>query len=361
MLQRCRMATAFSRHSEKWSFAERSQPYILVKACDDPVPHCGVEEADQPTFCADPWGNPQEAQAPASAGRAPRRPPHKFSEDRESRQREELCLTVRHQGPEPEAFEAFEVPLAAAGPMRQVRICVAGLLALAALRCCGASVYGSPTGMMWTADMLSMAADGIAIIGALPVFMNKLIGTCVHNRCLGSLLTLLLTATVCDAGAAVMFLSSEGDAWRLMWQRAVHEGAPKAVAFIGVRECFLISSISLELALCASAWHFYRAFREAGAYPPNIASVRVPRDVSPLEFLCEAEDVALLSDHCEACRRDGPEPLEDAPKSWDRAADGEGERHGGYGYPGIGGHFFADGRDKGYVPLQYRDQELDRL
>merc|ERR1712217_151760 len=76
---------------------------------------------------------------------------------------------------------------------------------------------------------------------------------------------------------------------------------PSSMAFIGVWECILLSSISLQLALCLSAWQFYRVFREAGIYPPNVANVRVHKEVSPLEFLCEAEDVALLSDQCSAC------------------------------------------------------------
>merc|ERR1719517_244981 len=57
------------------------------------------------------------------------------------------------------------------------------------------------------------------------------------------------------------------------------------------------------MALCVSAWKFYRVFREAGIYSPNVSSVRVYKEVSPLEFLCEAEDVALLSDQCNACNR----------------------------------------------------------
>jgi len=151
--------------------------------------------------------------------------------------------------------------------------------------------------------MLSCAADAIATLGSMPVFVPSAIGSCVHHRCLGSLLTLLLTATVCDVGAVVIFLSTAGGVFRLMGPVATDEGAPAAVAFIGVWECILLSSISLETALCLSAWQFYRAFREAGIYPPNAANVRVHKEVSALEFLCEAEDVALLSDQCSACNR----------------------------------------------------------
>jgi len=202
-----------------------------------------------------------------------------------------------------DALMPLTVPDAAKDPLWQTRCCIGGLLALAALRGCAVSVYTSPGGLAWTAHMLSCAADAIAMLGSLPVFATSAIGSCVHHRCLGSLLTLLLTATVCDVGAVVIFLSTAGGVFRLMGPVATDEGAPAAVAFIGVWECILVSSISLQVALCLSAWQFYRAFREAGIYPPNAANVRVHKEVSALEFLCEAEDVALLSDQCSGCNR----------------------------------------------------------
>lgn len=200
-------------------------------------------------------------------------------------------------------WRQMELPEGAAQPLCQTRCCIAGLVALAVLRGCAVSVYNSPAGLAWTAHMLSCSADAIATLGALPVLVTRLIGSCVHHRCLGSLLTLLLTATVCDFGAAVIFLSTAGGIFRLMGPVATDEGAPASVAFIGVWECILLSSVSLEFALCVSAWQFYRAFREAGIYPPNAPNIRVHKEVSPLEFLCEAEDVALLSDQCNACTR----------------------------------------------------------
>jgi len=212
-------------------------------------------------------------------------------------------------------WQQIEVPEAAYRPLCQTRFCIAGLLTLSALRGCAVSIYNSPAGLAWTAHMLSCSADVIAMLGALPVLFTRAIGACVHHRCLGSLLTLLLTATVCDFGAAVIFLSTAGGVFRLMGPVATDEGAPPGFAFVGVWECILLSSVSLEFALCTSAWQFYRAFREAGIYPPNAHNIRVHKDVSPLEFLCEAEDVALLSDQCNACTR-RPSSLTD------EAADG---------------------------------------
>jgi len=197
-----------------------------------------------------------------------------------------------------------ELPEAALAPLCRARCCVAALLVLAALRCVALHFYAAPTGLAWTAHMLSCAADGIATVGAVPALLKVTIGSCLQHRCLGSLLTLLLTATVCDVAAIGIFIVSSGvrGLIQLMGPIATDEGAPPAVAFIGIWECILVSSISLETALCVAAWQLYRAFREAGKYPPNAAS-NLPREVSALEFLCEAEDVALLSDQCNGCNR----------------------------------------------------------
>merc|ERR1712039_913872 len=103
--------------------------------------------------------------------------------------------------------------------------------------------------------------------------------------------------------------------WVLMKPIATEEGAPEAVAFIGVWECLLLSSNMLEAALCLSAWRFYRVFREAGIYPPDVGSARISKEVSPFELVCEAEDVALLSDQCTACghqQQDQPSEIQTA-------------------------------------------------
>lgn len=199
----------------------------------------------------------------------------------------------------------LELPDAALAPLCRARCCVGALLVLAALRCVAISFYSAPAGLAWTAHMLSCAADGIATFGAVPVLLRVTMGSCLQHRCLGSLLTLLLTATVCDVAAVGIFIVSSGvrGLIQLMGPIATDEGAPPAVAFIGIWECILVSSISLETALCVVAWQLYRAFREAGTYPPNAAAANLPREVSALEFLCEAEDVALLSDQCTGCNR----------------------------------------------------------
>merc|ERR1712241_1213543 len=111
--------------------------------------------------------------------------------------------------------------------------------------------------------------------------MGQNIGACIQHRCLGSLLTLLLTTAVCDLGAAVIFLSSAGGILMLMGPVATDEGAPPEFAVIGVWECVLLSSMSLQFGLYMSAWQLYKAFREAGI-SPHVSNMRVSKEVSPL-------------------------------------------------------------------------------
>mmetsp|Transcript_77039 Transcript_77039/g.160318 ORF Transcript_77039/g.160318 Transcript_77039/m.160318 type:complete len:419 (+) Transcript_77039:36-1292(+) len=206
--------------------------------------------------------------------------------------------------PDDKEWNASDMPDSAAQPRWQTRCCLVGLVVLVILRGCAVNIYNSPAGLAWTAHMLSCSSDSIAIVGATPILFSNSVRACVNHRCLGSLLTLLLTATVCDFGAAIIFLSTAGGVFRLMGPVATDEGAPKNFAFIGVWECILLASVSLEFALCISTWQFYRSFREAGIYPPNATNRGLYKRVSPLEFLCEAEDVALLSDQCHTCHHD---------------------------------------------------------
>mmetsp|Transcript_24678 Transcript_24678/g.70431 ORF Transcript_24678/g.70431 Transcript_24678/m.70431 type:complete len:341 (+) Transcript_24678:1-1023(+) len=200
-------------------------------------------------------------------------------------------------------FRRIAIPEGALRPLCHIRFCVGALLVLTVLRRCAASVCISPVGLSWTAHMLSSVSDIIAGVAATPVLIPNLVGACVHHRCLGSLLTLLLTAALCNFGASIVFLSSAGGIFSFMGPVATDEGAPKSIAVVGVWECILLSSVSLEFALCISTWQFYGAFREAGIYPPNGGYALVRREVSPLEFLCEAEDVALLSEQCVECAK----------------------------------------------------------
>lgn len=197
----------------------------------------------------------------------------------------------------------------------QVRCCFGGFVTLTVLRWCAASMYACPSGSSWTANMLSCAADILAAAGSVPALSLVHVGACVQSRCLGSLLTLLLTALMCDMVAVVMFLGA-GDSAYLGGPIAIDEGAPALVAYLDAWECILLSSVSLQVALCVSAWQLYRICREAGLYPSAGGGGPLRLEVSPLEFLCEAEDVALLNDQCgDACMRN-----RDSWSAWQEAA-----------------------------------------
>lgn len=213
-------------------------------------------------------------------------------------------------------------PDAARRPLCQARCCVAGLVILAFLRGLAIAARAAPsTGRTRTAHLLSFAADGIAICGALPALLSGMTGPCVQRRCLGSLLTLLLAAALTDISASIAIFGPGGamynkspdtgggggavsvsdKPWGLV---ATDEGAPASAAFFGIWDCILVASLSLEVALFVSSWQLYRAFREAGAYPPGASGAELPRRVSWMELMCEAEDAALIRDSMSsACSR----------------------------------------------------------
>ena len=117
---------------------------------------------------------------------------------------------------------------------------------------------------------------------------------------------------MCTWGAVVIDIVPGGGWQRLSAHALLDEGAPSILGFLGVWECLLLASVSLQSALCISAWTFYRMFRELGLYPPGQRKGRIHAEVSALEFVCEAEDVALLSDQCNGnCQRE-PLPREEA-------------------------------------------------
>jgi hypothetical protein len=68
-------------------------------------------------------------------------------------------------------------------------------------------------------------------------------------------------------------------------------------ANLGIWEFALLASVALQVALCISSWRIYRELRMAGLYPPgqDVEKAKA-KDVSVLEVVCEAEDVALLSE-----------------------------------------------------------------
>ncbi|CAE7290032.1 unnamed protein product [Symbiodinium natans] len=206
--------------------------------------------------------------------------------------------------------ESWDVPERARVPLFRSRCCILGLILVEILRLLAAKVFPSPGGLELTAQILTSAANCLVSMGSLPVFATHSLGACVNRRCLGSLLTLILTSATCTWGALVIDIFPGGGWQRISQAPLLDEGAPSILGFLGVWECLLLASLSLQTALCISAWTFYRIFRELGLYPPGPRKGRIHSEVSALEFVCEAEDVALLSDQCNGnCQRE-PIPWE---------------------------------------------------
>jgi len=193
-------------------------------------------------------------------------------------------------------------------PMWHGRCALLGLAALEAVRLCAwLQSEGTSPGfsMVFGMHFLTTASDIACVVFALPLFVAGTAGSCVRLECLGPMLTLVFAMCSVDAGALAAYLivatprpvspGSLRDSW---WVRSLDA----LEANLGVWEFALVASVALQVALCISCWRIYRELRLAGLYPPgqDVGRARA-KDVSLLEVLCEAEDVALLSE----CRMGG--------------------------------------------------------
>ncbi|CAK0891398.1 unnamed protein product [Prorocentrum cordatum] len=207
----------------------------------------------------------------------------------------------RAAGPEPVAVDTRK-------PMWHGRCALLGLAALEAVRLCAwLQSEGTSPGfsMVFGMHFLTTASDIACVVFALPLFVAGTAGSCVRLECLGPMLTLVFAMCSVDAGALAAYLivatprpvspGSLRDSW---WVRSLDA----LEANLGVWEFALVASVALQVALCISCWRIYRELRLAGLYPPgqDVGRARA-KDVSLLEVLCEAEDVALLSE----CRMGG--------------------------------------------------------
>lgn len=197
-----------------------------------------------------------------------------------------------------QALLPTRVPEEAVSTLFRSRCSILGLMTVELLRLSVVHVFPSPGGLEYTAQMLCCAANGIVTLGSLPVFAHEGLGICVNRRCLGSLLTLILTSAFCTWGAVVLALFPGGGLQRIMNSHLLDDGAPESLRFLGVWNCLMLSSVSFQTALCVAAWGVYRTYRQLGLYPPEPRKGRIQPEVSAFEFVCEAEDVALLSDQC---------------------------------------------------------------
>jgi len=206
-------------------------------------------------------------------------------------------------------------------PIWQGRGAIVGLVILEAVRVAGwLQSEGTSPGfsMVFGMHFLTAAADIACVLFALPLFVAGPSGSCVKSECLGPMLTLVFAMCLVDVCAFAAYLVvatprpvSPGSLRDSRWARFLDS----MEANLGIWEFALVASVALQVALCISSWRIYKELRMAGLYPPgqDVDRAKV-KDVSILEVVCEAEDVALLSEcrlgNC--CQAEAPAKVEDA-------------------------------------------------
>lgn len=182
-------------------------------------------------------------------------------------------------------------------PLCHGRCCVVFLMVLVTIRLFAWHIGNTPGGTIWFVHVFSLGADIITVITTLPLLMcgdcGGVQGQCVKLGCVGPMMTMIVAMNLVDCCSLIAFfcyaaprpLPSHGRSYVDVLE-LVHP----------VWELVLIASCALNFAVCVSCWRIYRELRAAGLYPPN-SKGETPREaVSPFEVLCEAEDVALLSE-----------------------------------------------------------------
>eukprot|EP00929_Paragymnodinium_shiwhaense_P055024 TRINITY_DN27598_c0_g2_i1.p1 TRINITY_DN27598_c0_g2~~TRINITY_DN27598_c0_g2_i1.p1 ORF type:complete len:258 (-),score=37.12 TRINITY_DN27598_c0_g2_i1:283-1056(-) len=163
---------------------------------------------------------------------------------------------------------------------------------------------------------LSVTSDIGSLACCLPLFVLGVRGHVVRWACLGPIVSMVFAMFVVDVGGLISYLivappHALPPAWRSFFERAQ--------ATAGVWELLLLASVASQLALLLNAWRIYRVLRLLGLYPPGNSllakGTKVP-EVSMLEVICEAEDIALLSEYGAKCNCSAPPAREStAPAS----------------------------------------------
>lgn len=219
---------------------------------------------------------------PASA---PAGPPRQPSERALRTHMLEKCLREAHEKAAQESAE----------PLWHGRIALLGLATLAVIRGVAWWQGNIPGYSVFGMHFLTTTADLACVLCALPLFCTGTRGQCVQVGCVGPMLTLVFAMSVVDIGALCAYLI-------VATPRPLAPGSRSYVdlleACIGVWEFALVASVSLQIALCTSAWRVYKELRLTGLYPPgsNPAGVGKIEEVSLMELICEAEDVKFVNE-----------------------------------------------------------------
>lgn len=158
-----------------------------------------------------------------------------------------------------------------------LRRCCVGLSLVALLRAAAYGASARPSGDTHIAHCFSSVSD----VAALPLGLLVLCCDCALQKdVLGSIMTLLLAAALCDATACASLIAARRAPWGVG-----HTGAD-------IWECALVASCALQAVLLRGAWELYGLVRTLSSGDPS--------PVSPLECICEEENAQLLAD-CDGC------------------------------------------------------------
>jgi len=182
--------------------------------------------------------------------------------------------------------------------MCQGRCSIVGLVSLWIIRAIAWYQGTIPGYSVFGMHFLTTTSDILCVLCASPLFIFGTGGHCVQVGCVGPMLTLVFAMCVVDIGALSAYLV-------VATPRPLSPGAKSYVdvleACVGVWEFALVSSVALQMALCASSWRVYRELRLTGIYPPGINPAAKIEEISFMEIICEAEDVKVLRESCGGC------------------------------------------------------------
>lgn len=178
------------------------------------------------------------------------------------------------------------------------RFCFGGLVILLAVRCVAWLEGYQPRSSVVLIHALSICADLISTCIAVPFVVLEQCNWFLRQELFGVLMSVIFAMIILDLGALLMVVYT-------LSPQPLASHVPSLFdvvhASFGAWESIVVASVALQFTLCVCAFRTYREFRVAGAYPPHTkppteGEVRTVT-VSPLEVVCETENVELLAEH----------------------------------------------------------------
>jgi len=189
----------------------------------------------------------------------------------------------------------------AAHPLLQCRLAMVGLAVVILLRIFAAHSRVLP-GAMSGAHCIAATSDVLSLLCAWPFFSLALISRCMRTGALGLVLSTLFGMFLSVMSVVGMYMAVAAPRPLPFGRRPVLDTLE---ASLGAWDFVLLSSASLHLALCISAWRVYKALHKCGIIgqsasrgastdgtTDNPIDPSLKRDLSLGEFLCETNVVS---------------------------------------------------------------------